>query len=140
VPYYIDTQHPPISQLHHPGPISPYSAVLSPSSDPNSLSDPEAEQKRLRNTAASARFRAKKKKREASLERASNERRALVNKLEGRVKELEEENKWLKNLVWEKRDVREEKELKRRRGDDSSVDGEGQGKHEGDRNDGVGTI
>jgi hypothetical protein len=139
VPYYIDTQHSSISQLHHPGPISPYPAVLSPNSDPNSLSDPEAEQKRLRNTAASARFRAKKKKREASLERAGNERRALVNKLEGRVKELEEENKWLKDLVWEKRDAREEKELRRKRGDDSSVDGEGQGKHEGDRNDGVGT-
>jgi len=99
----------------------------------------------LRNTAASARFRAKKKKREASLERASNERRALVSTLEGRVKELEEENRWLKNLVWEKRDVREEKEkelrrLRKRDGGDSSVDGEGEGKREGDRNDGVGTY
>ena len=105
------------------------------------MSDPfEAEQKRLRNTAASARFRAKKKKREQSLERASNERRALVGRLEGRVKELEEENKWLKDLVWEKRENhdRDSDRLGRRKREIDGVD-EDQGKKEGDRNDGVGT-
>lgn len=145
VPYYIEPPHGSISPLHPNGPISPYPAgILSPSSptspnNTNALSDPEAEQKRLRNTAASARFRAKKKMREQSLERVSQERRTLLSRLEGRVKELEEENKWLKNLVWEKRDAREERELRLRRGEIDGVDGEGEGKREGDRNDGVGT-
>ncbi|RDL38667.1 uncharacterized protein BP5553_03007 [Venustampulla echinocandica] len=147
VPYYIDPAHASLSPLHPNGPISPYPAgILSPSSPTSpptpgtaALSDPEAEQKRLRNTAASARFRAKKKMREQSLERVSQERRTLLSRLEGRVKELEEENKWLKNLVWEKRDAREERELRLRRGEIDGVDGEGEGKREGDRNDGVGT-
>lgn len=147
VPYYIDTAHPNLTSLQQPhgphpnGPISPYPSILSPHSPqdhlhgPYPLDDPEAEQKRLRNTAASARFRAKKKKREASLERASAERRALVGKLEGRVKELEEENKWLKELVWEKRE--RGREGKSGDGDDGVE--EDMGKREGDRNDGVGT-
>ncbi|CAG8956496.1 hypothetical protein HYFRA_00003882 [Hymenoscyphus fraxineus] len=147
VPYYIDTAHPSLTTLQQPHsghPISPYPSIISPHSPqdhhlhgPYPLDDPEAEQKRLRNTAASARFRAKKKKREASLERASAERRALVGKLEGRVKELEEENKWLKELVWEKRE-RGRDPKSRDRDDDDGVE-EDMGKREGDRNDGVGT-
>ena len=74
------------------------------------------------------------------MERASNERRVLVNRLEDRVKELEEENRWLKDLVWEKREGRVDREMRSRRtGEVSGVDGEGEGKREGDRNDGVGT-
>jgi len=59
--------------------------------------------------------------------------------LENRVGELEEENRWLKDLVWERGSVRErkEKELKEREGRDEKE--EDMGKKEGERNDGVGT-
>ena len=58
--------------------------------------------KRLRNTAASARFRAKKKRREQILEQEARETREAVNKLENRVTELETENRWLKDLIMDK--------------------------------------
>ncbi|KUJ17824.1 uncharacterized protein LY89DRAFT_718440 [Mollisia scopiformis] len=63
------------------------------------LNENEAELKRLRNTAASARFRAKKKKREQSLERQSREKREELQRLENRISELEQENKFLKSLI-----------------------------------------
>ncbi|KAH6665706.1 hypothetical protein B0J14DRAFT_210349 [Halenospora varia] len=133
IPYYNPQPQAYSALSPYPGQAS--TSPLSPTA--GGFSDPEAEQKRLRNTAASARFRAKKKKREQSLERASQEKRALVNRLEGRVKELEEENKWLKDLVWEKRE-RDDKRLGRRDEDDED-DEAGEGKGEGARNDGVGT-
>ncbi|KAI8984528.1 hypothetical protein BDF20DRAFT_791582, partial [Mycotypha africana] len=55
--------------------------------------------KRRRNTAASARFRLKKKMREQALEKQSKEMAAHVEKLESKVKELEMEAKWLRALV-----------------------------------------
>lgn len=58
--------------------------------------------KRRRNTAASARFRLKKKLREQALEQKSKELNENVEKLEARVKELEMEAKWLRALVLEK--------------------------------------
>ncbi|KAJ1962869.1 hypothetical protein IWQ62_003391 [Dispira parvispora] len=60
------------------------------------------EDKRRRNTAASARFRAKKKLREQAMERTAKEMTAKAEALEQRVKELETEIKWLRGLVIEK--------------------------------------
>lgn len=60
------------------------------------------EDKRRRNTAASARFRVKKKLREKELERTAKEMTARTELLDERVKELEMENKWLRNLIVEK--------------------------------------
>ncbi|KAK5746369.1 hypothetical protein LTR17_000749 [Elasticomyces elasticus] len=60
------------------------------------------EDKRRRNTAASARFRVKKKQREQALEKASKEMNDKVARLEGKVQRLEMENRWLKELITEK--------------------------------------
>lgn len=60
------------------------------------------EDKRRRNTAASARFRVKKKQREQALERAVHEATEVKTALETRVTQLEMENRWLKNLLTEK--------------------------------------
>lgn len=57
------------------------------------------EDKRRRNTLASARFRAKKKMREQALEKDHKEMSAKLEKMENRIKELELENKWLRGLV-----------------------------------------
>ncbi|KAL2265177.1 hypothetical protein VTJ83DRAFT_6277 [Remersonia thermophila] len=66
------------------------------------------EDKRRRNTAASARFRIKKKQREQALERSAKEMSEKVTILEGRISALETENKWLKSLVTEKHGGRED--------------------------------
>lgn len=58
-----------------------------------------AEDKRRRNTAASARFRAKKKEREAALEKKSKELEGRVGELERECEALRRENGWLKGLV-----------------------------------------
>jgi len=60
------------------------------------------EDKRRRNTAASARFRVKKKQREQALEKSAKEMAEKVGFLETRIQQLETENKWLKNLLTEK--------------------------------------
>jgi hypothetical protein len=60
------------------------------------------EDKRRRNTAASARFRVKKKQREQALERTVKEVKDRNTALEVKITQLEMENKWLKNLVTEK--------------------------------------
>ncbi|KAI1488979.1 hypothetical protein F5X96DRAFT_642917 [Biscogniauxia mediterranea] len=60
------------------------------------------EDKRRRNTAASARFRVKKKAREQALEKREKELSDKVGTLEGRIQSLETENKWLRELVMEK--------------------------------------
>lgn len=60
------------------------------------------EDKRRRNTAASARFRAKKKLREQAMEQAVKEMTEKSEKLEGRVKDLEQEIKWLRSLLIDK--------------------------------------
>jgi len=58
--------------------------------------------KRQRNTAASARFRAKKKRNEQMQADSARERESIINKLENRVTELETENRWLKDLLIDK--------------------------------------
>ncbi|KAF2471568.1 uncharacterized protein BDR25DRAFT_21168 [Lindgomyces ingoldianus] len=60
------------------------------------------EDKRRRNTAASARFRVKKKQREQALEKTAKEMTEKVNLLENRIQQLETENTWLKGLITEK--------------------------------------
>ncbi|KAK4188814.1 hypothetical protein QBC35DRAFT_514493 [Podospora australis] len=66
------------------------------------------EDKRRRNTAASARFRIKKKQREQALEKSAKEMTDKVTALEGRISALETENKWLKSLVTEKHGDKQE--------------------------------
>jgi hypothetical protein len=58
-----------------------------------------AEDKRRRNTAASARFRLKKKEREAALEKKAKELEVKVSELEKECEGLRRENGWLKGLV-----------------------------------------
>ncbi|PSS23469.1 hypothetical protein M430DRAFT_17389 [Amorphotheca resinae ATCC 22711] len=96
-------------------------SVTSSGSEPQHSHD-EADLKRLRNTAASARFRAKKKAREQSLERNAQEKREKLRVLEGRVRELETENAWLRDLIMDVRGVREKKK----------DDGEGERGKDGD--------
>ncbi|KAG0373277.1 hypothetical protein BGX24_011911 [Mortierella sp. AD032] len=60
------------------------------------------EDKRRRNTAASARFRHKKRLREQILEKTAKEMTAKSEMLEVRVRELEMEIKWLRGLIVEK--------------------------------------
>jgi hypothetical protein len=81
----------------------------SPSKDIEDASRIAAEEdKRRRNTAASARFRVKKKQREQALEKSAKEMSDKVAALEGRINQLETENKWLKNLITEKNESNED--------------------------------
>jgi hypothetical protein len=66
------------------------------------------EDKRRRNTAASARFRVKKKQREQALEQTANEMSDKCTQLEERIGELEMENKWLRNLITEKNETKDD--------------------------------
>ncbi|CAG8702422.1 242_t:CDS:1, partial [Funneliformis mosseae] len=87
----------PPAYMHHPY----YNPYMYP--DPEYFSRFMAEEdKRKRNTAASARFRVKKKMREQTLEKTARDMSAKAEMLEARVKELEREIKWLKNLLIEK--------------------------------------
>jgi len=65
----------------------------------NSSPTNPAEDKRRRNTAASARFRLKKKEREAALEKKAKELEVKVSELEKECEGLRRENGWLKGLV-----------------------------------------
>ncbi|KAH6646075.1 hypothetical protein BKA67DRAFT_663940 [Truncatella angustata] len=67
------------------------------------------EDKRRRNTAASARFRIKKKAREQALEKKEKELQDEVSQLKNRITHLETENKWLRGLVMEKTGSKESK-------------------------------
>ncbi|KPI43303.1 Regulatory protein cys-3 [Cyphellophora attinorum] len=85
------------------------SGVKSSSADTRSVVSPEdssrvaaEEDKRRRNTAASARFRVKKKQREQALEKSVKEVNDQNSKLQARLDQLEMENKWLKDLITEK--------------------------------------
>lgn len=67
-----------------------------------SVRDAAEEDKRRRNTAASARFRVKKKQREQALEQNAKEMQDRATRLEQKVQQLETENAWLKSLITEK--------------------------------------
>ncbi|KAF8272939.1 hypothetical protein EI94DRAFT_1557509, partial [Lactarius quietus] len=58
-----------------------------------------AEEKRRRNTAASARFRVKKKLRTIDLERTVSDLTGRVGELEQEASDLRRENGWLKEIV-----------------------------------------
>jgi hypothetical protein len=75
-----------------PSPAATVAPAISSSLSP-------AEDKRRRNTAASARFRLKKKEREAALEKKSKELEIRVTELERECEGLRRENGWLKGLV-----------------------------------------
>ncbi|OMJ20274.1 Regulatory protein cys-3 [Smittium culicis] len=60
------------------------------------------EDKRRRNTAASARFRVKKKLKEQMLEQRNLEMSQRLQEMEKKVKKVTMENKWLKSIVVEK--------------------------------------
>jgi len=79
-------------------------AVGSPESYEDESRVAAEEDKRRRNTAASARFRVKKKQREQALERSAKEMADKVANFESRIATLETENKWLKSLITEKND------------------------------------
>jgi len=110
--YHIPTYSPPASA----SPISPQfdkpageKRKLDAITDPNSVQAIEEtsrvaaeEDKRRRNTAASARFRVKKKQREQALEKTAKEMTDKVSVLESKITQLETENKWLKSLITEK--------------------------------------
>lgn len=95
---------------------------------------------RQRNTAASARFRAKKKRREQSLERGAREKRERLRELEARIRELEVENGWLRDLIMEttggKRKGKEKEEGSDKLEEQDVQDEERKGR---ERKDGVGT-
>ncbi|KUJ06582.1 uncharacterized protein LY89DRAFT_406120 [Mollisia scopiformis] len=107
--------YPASSSAGSPGP-APQSAGTKRKADsvssPQNIEDASRvaaeEDKRRRNTAASARFRVKKKQREQALERSAKEMSDKVSALEGRINQLETENKWLKNLITEKNDSKDD--------------------------------
>jgi len=84
-------------------PDSPEDVPQSPTEQPQDEepSHPltSAEDKRRRNTQASARFRLKKKEREQTMEIRSKELEAKVSELEKECEALRRENGWLKGLV-----------------------------------------
>ncbi|PSR99038.1 hypothetical protein PHLCEN_2v4195 [Hermanssonia centrifuga] len=80
---------------------SEVTSPISPDADETPSTTPltAAEDKRRRNTAASARFRLKKKEREAALEKKAKELEVRVSELEKECEALRRENGWLKGLV-----------------------------------------
>ncbi|KAF4776642.1 basic region leucine zipper [Colletotrichum paranaense] len=112
---------PPVSQQHnhHYAAPTPSAAETRTPESLNGVSRPghsfeeqsrvaAEEDKRRRNTAASARFRIKKKQREQALEKSAKEMSDKVSALEQRINLLETENRWLKNLVMEKNEGSED--------------------------------
>lgn len=67
--------------------------------------------KRRRNTAASARFRIKKKMKEKQMENQLDTLGKLMKSFEGKVQQLEMENKLLRNLIIEKGSQKSDQEL-----------------------------
>ncbi|KAI8934078.1 hypothetical protein NX059_008841 [Plenodomus lindquistii] len=94
------------------------------------------EDKRRRNTAASARFRVKKKQREQALEKTAKDMSDKVNILETRIQQLETENAWLKGLITEKNSGKSSSELIARL---SKHEEGASGRSSGVHTDGVGT-
>ncbi|SCV71233.1 BQ2448_2821 [Microbotryum intermedium] len=92
------------------------------------------EDKRRRNTAASARFRIKKKQREQALESTAKELRDRVAALEAEVAGLRTENGWLRGLITDKpKNPLEDADLKlllsgsRKRGREDEQEGHAEG-------------
>ncbi|KAI8646876.1 hypothetical protein BD408DRAFT_439677 [Parasitella parasitica] len=88
---------------------------------PQNLPPLTKEDKRRRNTAASARFRVKKKMREQALQQTANEMTEKAKAFENRVHELEREVKWLKALIVERKDGNLEQMLMQQYGSKASA-------------------
>lgn len=101
VPSATSVSQSPESQTHQ------HKNEGTPSTEKPELDDDEAnkvameDDKRRRNTLASARFRMKKKLKEQEIERAAKEMKDKVNELEKEVESLKQENKWLRGLIVE---------------------------------------
>ncbi|KAF7192895.1 Regulatory protein cys-3 [Pseudocercospora fuligena] len=108
----LQGNYPPQPQYQHNSPVTGDKRKASAAALPTAADLEEAsrmaaeEDKRRRNTAASARFRIKKKQREQALEKQTKEMTDKVNALESKVQQLEMENKWLKELITEKSDMK----------------------------------
>lgn len=111
LPHAFDVSNPTTSYANsYPAapapPPSAHSDSMSPTS-PTAADTPTSrlaaeEDKRRRNTAASARFRVKKKQREQALERQAKDLADKTKALEDKVVKLETENEWLRGLVVER--------------------------------------
>ncbi|KAL9607713.1 MAG: hypothetical protein Q9167_007393 [Letrouitia subvulpina] len=101
------------------------------------------EDKRRRNTAASARFRVKKKQREQALERTVKELNEKTSHLEQKVGQMQVENEWLKGLVIEKKGkdylAEEWKAFKRRAGSETSSSSDDGARSKETKKKGIGT-
>ncbi|EGW30084.1 uncharacterized protein SPAPADRAFT_63709 [Spathaspora passalidarum NRRL Y-27907] len=91
--------------------ISEVNTPMSTFSD-ESATGAASEDKRKRNTAASARFRIKKKLKEQEMEKRSKELEEKVVMLEKKLKQLEMENKCLKNMILQQNEQKNEDLLK----------------------------
>jgi hypothetical protein len=115
-------------------PPSQYAISDAPSS--SSIEDPDV--KRQRNTAASARFRAKKKQREQELQASERAKREALQRLQGKVKDLEDENRFLKDLILTPKAKRKGRERIDEEDDGDVTEGPGERKGRKGK-DGVGT-
>lgn len=79
-------------------PVSQPTVSGAPSVSPTDSID-QTEDKRRRNTAASARFRIKKKQRSLNLDRSLSDLTGRAEELEREAAELRRENGWLKEIV-----------------------------------------
>jgi hypothetical protein len=102
------SQFPPAMMSPHPGfqstvnEPSAFASSHTPSSDASDNADEAAaiaEDKRRRNTSASARFRIKKKQKTLNLERTVTDLTGRTEELEREALELRRENSWLKEIV-----------------------------------------
>ena len=89
----------PITQFDQSAKRRKLEAPETPQAHELSIPNDAEEDKRRRNTAASARFRVKKKQREQALEKTAKEKSDRANLLEQKVQDLERENAWLKTLI-----------------------------------------
>lgn len=106
VPHQNAQFHAAPSEAKHTGePIAPHTQAVNFEEASRVAAE---EDKRRRNTAASARFRIKKKQREQALEKSAKEMGQKLSDLENKVSQLETENKWLKNLLVEKNEGNED--------------------------------
>lgn len=111
-PPALQANYPPQPHFQHDSPVTGDKRKASAAALPTAADLEEAsrmaaeEDKRRRNTAASARFRIKKKQREQALEKQTKEMSDKVSALESKVQQLEMENKWLKELITEKSDMK----------------------------------
>ncbi|KAH9858892.1 hypothetical protein C2E23DRAFT_696114, partial [Lenzites betulinus] len=95
----VTTKRPRTARNSISSPSDDITQAASPSEFGDEKPQNAQEDKRRRNTAASARFRLKKKEREAALERKAKELEVRVSELEKECEALRRENGWLKGLV-----------------------------------------